>query len=117
MLWDLYQQQGIQSAQNAAHRAGNKADDAAAELVRLKRQVEHLTLTCQAMWELLRRNTGLTDAALQAHMLEVDLRDGQADGKIATQTLDCAKCGSKTHSRRKLCVMCGEPVAREHIFE
>jgi hypothetical protein len=117
MIWDLYQQQGIQSAQNAAHRAGNKADEAAADLARLTRQVEHLTLTCQAMWELLRLNTGLTDENLLAHMLTVDLRDGEADGKIATQTLDCAKCGNKTHSRRKLCVICGEPVVREHIFE
>jgi uncharacterized OB-fold protein len=47
----------------------------------------------------------------------VDLRDGAADGKIAAQTLVCGNCGNNTHSRRKLCVMCGELVERPHIFE
>lgn len=117
MIWDLYQQQGIHTAQRTAQRASSKAEDATAELARLKRQVEHLTLVSQAMWELLRQHNGLTDEQLRAQVLEVDLRDGAADGKIAAQTLVCGNCGNNTHSRRKLCVMCGELVERPHIFE
>lgn len=100
-----------------AGRAVHKADQTAEELNRAKRQVEYLTLACQSMWELLREHNGLTDEALKEKMLEVDGRDGRTDGKIATQSMDCPKCGAKTHSRRRLCVMCGEPVVRAHVFE
>ena len=80
-------------------------------------QVERLSLACQAMWELLRENTQLTEQDLENKILEVDARDGDIDGKIGTQSLTCHNCGRPTHSKREFCVMCGAPLRRQHKFE
>lgn len=117
MIWDIYQQGKIQSAQDTAERAANKVDRSAEELTHLRRHVERLTLTCQALWELLRERNIATEAELEARILEIDLRDGKADGRIGTQIIACSSCGSNTNSRRQTCVMCGAPLTREHIFE
>jgi len=54
---------------------------------------------------------------IENKILEVDLRDGRTDGKMATQLLDCPACGKRTNSRRSICVMCGAPLERPHKFE
>lgn len=117
MIWDIYQQGKIQSAQDTAERAANKVDRSTEELTHLRRHVERLTLTCQALWELLRERNIATEAELETRILEIDLRDGKADGRIGSKISACPNCGSNTHSRRQTCVMCGAPLSREHIFE
>ncbi|MEM6886363.1 MAG: hypothetical protein AAF571_15185 [Verrucomicrobiota bacterium] len=79
--------------------------------------MERLTLACQSMWELLRDRTDFTEADLEEKMLEIDLRDGQADGKIGMQLIQCPSCNSKTNSRRTHCLMCGAPLDKQHVFE
>lgn len=117
LLWDLHQQGQISSANQTADRAANKAESAAAELSRLQRRIERLSLCCQAMWELLREKHGLTEDELQSRVLEIDLRDGTTDGKMRTQIVDCPSCGSKTNTKRSLCVICGAPLPITHSFE
>ena len=117
MIWDLYQERRISSAQAKADSAANKVDRHKSEVDQLKKSVQHLTLACQAMWELLRENTDFTEPMLNEKIQQIDLRDGTSDGKISTRPLVCAACGAKSNSRRKTCVMCGEPLARDHAFE
>lgn len=117
MIWELYQQGKIVDAENVAQRAMSKADRYAADIAQVQRQVERLSLACQAMWELLRERSGLTELDIENKMLEVDGRDGEVDGKIATQHLQCHVCGRPTNSRRTFCVMCGAPFQRQHVFE
>ena len=69
------------------------------------------------MWEIIRDNTGVTEAMLRAKIEEVDLRDGKADGKITRTVMNCPQCGAKTNSKRRHCVMCGEVVQGPHVFE
>jgi rRNA maturation endonuclease Nob1 len=69
------------------------------------------------MWELIRERTALSEEDLERKMLEVDMRDGRADGKIDLQILTCDACGQKTNSKRSVCVMCGAPVKRATQFD
>ncbi len=101
----------------AAHRAQTKADRSAGEVSDLKQQVERLSLACQAMWELLRDYSGMSEEHIESKILEIDGRDGRVDGKIATLILTCTACGKPTNSKRQFCVLCGARVERPHQFE
>ena len=116
-IWDISQESRIHGAASEARRATSKADAVVQEYARLQRRLERLSLATQAMWELLRDNSGLTEEDLQTKILEVDLRDGRTDGKMQSQITDCPNCGAKTNSKRTLCVMCGAPLPVAHSFE
>ncbi len=117
MIWEAYQQTKIAGAERAADRAMSKADRYAADIADISRQVDRLSLACQAMWELLRDRSELTEEDIEAKILEIDGRDGRVDGKIATKLTTCTTCGRPTNSRRGSCVMCGAPLKRGHQFE
>lgn len=117
MLWEINQQQQINSAGRTAERAMSKADRHANDIDNLKRHVERLSLACQAMWELLKTRSDLTEEELETKMLEIDARDGRIDGKMGTAPIHCPACGRTTSSARDTCVMCGAPTRRKHQFE
>jgi len=117
MLWESYQQTKITRAERTAEKAQTKADRYAGDIANIKRHVDRLSLACQAMWELLREHSHLTEDDIEKKILEIDSRDGQADGRIATQFLKCESCGKPTNSKRNSCVMCGAPVRGPHAFE
>lgn len=117
MLYDLYQQGQIGAAKEAAADAKNRAQTAQELFLQMEKRVMRLSLHCQAMWEMLRERAEFTDDQLAAKVLEVDLRDGRTDGRIATQVSDCPSCGRKTNSKRTICVICGAELPREHAFE
>ncbi len=117
MIWDLYQNQQINSAQLTAGRAASKTERQGNEIDDLQDHVERLSLACQAMWEIMRERSGLTEDQLERKILEIDGRDGQIDGKINTPPMPCPSCGRTTSSRRNSCVMCGAPTRRPHQFE
>ncbi|MES2983072.1 MAG: hypothetical protein V4727_12225 [Verrucomicrobiota bacterium] len=117
MIWDLYQQQQIDSAGRTANDAKSKADRHGNDIDNMKRHVERLSLASQAMWELLKDRAALTEAELETKMLEIDARDGRIDGKMGTAPISCPSCGRMTGSTRDTCVMCGAPTRRKHQFE
>ncbi|WP_143543743.1 hypothetical protein [Rhodopirellula sp. MGV] len=117
MLWELYQQSQIADARNAASRAETKSKRYESEVARLEDKVESLALTCQALWEIVREQTGLTDEQLVAKVSEIDLRDGVADGRMTNGVQSCENCGRKTSKRRLSCLYCGEENSREHVFQ
>lgn len=117
MLWEIHQQGQIHSANRSAERAERKSENLGQKIEQLQRQVNHLTLACQSMWELLRDYSEITEDDLEAKILEVDLRDGRTDGKIGTSVLTCQACGKPTNSKRATCIICGAPMKKPHIFE
>jgi hypothetical protein len=117
MIIDLYQHGLIGAAQDAAAEAKNRAQTAQELFLQMEKRVTRLSLHCQAMWELLRERAEFTDDQLAEKVLEVDLRDGRGDGRIATQVSDCPACGRKTNSKRTICVICGAELPRAHPFE
>lgn len=86
-------------------------------LALLERRVSRLSLLCQAMWELLRERTEVTDKELSDKVLEVDLRDGHTDGRIAPQAAECPHCKRAVNGRRPTCMYCGVELPRRHLFE
>jgi hypothetical protein len=117
MIWEAYQQTKIASAERTAERAMSKADRYAEDIAGIRRHLDRLSLACQAMWELLRDHSNLTEENIESKILEIDARDGKVDGKIATQLANCSSCGKPTNTRRLTCVMCGAPMKRQHQFE
>ncbi len=117
MIWDLYQQQQIDTAGQTADRAISKAERHVNDIDNLQRHVERLSLASQAMWELLQQWAGITEAELETKMIEIDARDGRIDGKMGTAPINCPSCGRTTSSTRDTCVMCGAPTRRKHQFE
>jgi hypothetical protein len=117
MLWEAYQQTQIASAGRTADRAAEKADHVNEDMRQLERQMGRLTLVCQAMWELIRDHTDFREEDLEQKILEVDVRDGNADGKIGGRVIACSHCGRNTNSARTHCLMCGAELSRPHIFE
>ena len=117
MLWETYNAIETTKARNAADRAEAKADRYADDIRGVSNQVERLSLCCQAMWELIRDRTQITEQDLEAKITEIDGRDGRVDGKMSIQSLTCHECGKPTNSKRSYCVMCGAPLRRQHKFE
>ena len=116
MLWESYQQNRLIAAESIAESDEAKVDRNTQALTNLQRQMDRMALACQALWEILRERTDITEEDLESKMLEIDGRDGSVDGKIGMQALDCPSCGRKTSSRRDTCVMCGAPVKSPHTF-
>jgi hypothetical protein len=116
MLWEAYQETRIAGAERAAESAESKVERYARTTEDLQRHVDRLSLACQALWELLRERSDLTEDELERKMLEIDGRDGAVDGKITAQPLDCPSCGRKTNSKRAVCIMCGAPIKRPYPF-
>ncbi len=118
-LWDIHHQGRINAASTEARHANSKASAVATDLVLMERRIDHLTLLCQSMWELLREQSGLSDKQLRAKIADVDTRDGRADGKIRNKIFPCPKCQANCHSSSQSCTMCGEDLKmhKPHLFQ
>lgn len=101
----------------ASERSSAKSDRAVSAVRDMEDRIERLQLGCQAMWELIRDRTQITEHDLEAKILEIDARDGKVDGKMSTQSLTCHSCGRPTNSKRDRCVMCGAELRKQHKFE
>jgi hypothetical protein len=117
MFWEIYQQSRINSANTTASRAESKALNVTHTLRHLEDKVDSLALTCQAMWEILRDRTSVTEEELIAKVNEIDLRDGKADGKMGSAGNPCSQCGRVLNKRRSQCIYCGNEGQKEHAFQ
>ena len=113
-MWDLLHHFQIQEASREAKEASSKTNS---QVGSVQDQVERLTLACQAMWELLRDHSGLTENELKQKIVEIDGRDGAVDGKLSSEVISCPHCGQKTSTRKSRCVFCGKGVKSSHIFK
>lgn len=114
LLWEMYQSGTIAGARRRAAEGVSKAGEAASKAATAQRDVKYLedrldklTLVCLAMWSLIREKTGLTEEDLVQHVTEIDLADGQADGKAAKRVAKCPKCDRVMATRHKHCMYCG----------
>ena len=68
----------------------------------------------EALWILLKKQNGYTDETLAGLINEIDLRDGQLDGRVGkTPPKPCPSCGRILVKHRPLCLYCGKPVPME----
>ena len=118
VFWEMYQQVQIAGAQHTANRAEGKALNTEIEMRRLHDRIDTLALTCQALWEMLRERTGLSDADIESRMQEIDLRDGIADGKMGHASTTCPACQRPISKRHQTCMYCGADLgSRDHVFK
>ncbi|MFW5882588.1 MAG: hypothetical protein ACOCVS_03045 [Planctomycetota bacterium] len=85
-------------------------------MAHLSQRLDRLCLACQALWELVRDNTALSDEDIATKVAEVDLRDGQSDGKLRTRGGLCPDCQRPLNARHDHCLYCGTPVPSASPF-
>ncbi|MCH9672641.1 MAG: hypothetical protein K0U93_14475 [Gammaproteobacteria bacterium] len=112
---DLHQNKRISEAAREASRASNKSERVDGRMGQIEQRVDRLALAAQALWELLRDSTSLTEADVFMKMEEVDLRDGKLDGKIGKEVSQCPGCQRNVSSKRTSCVYCGVRIQGKHI--
>lgn len=117
IFWELRQNRRIDAATQDAQRARQKSDQSGYRLDELQRRVDRLALASQALWELLREQTDLTDDQVMARMVDIDLRDGKRDGKIGRSVTACPACDRPANSSRTQCLYCGEELRPAHLFD
>jgi predicted Zn-ribbon and HTH transcriptional regulator len=120
-LWDIYQHGQIEAASakaEAAHDTALNAEERATRHVaRLEAKIDNLALVSQALWELVRERTNLSDDDIRRKVLEIDERDGRRDGRLLGTPTKCSGCGRTAHTRQSACMYCGTAIDRKHVFE
>lgn len=117
LLLEFRQSTAIHNTKQEASGAKFKAEQVYKKVVELEKRLNRITLTSQAMWELIRDQTGWSDDEILDRMQEIDLRDGQLDGQLGATVTDCPNCDAKVNSRRGYCMICGTEVEIGEVFE
>lgn len=97
----------------AGERAARTAADMRAQNESIRFDVEKLFMITQALWTFLQEEHGYSDDELIQRIQEIDLQDGQLDGKLAKapNRPQCPQCGRKLIGKRPVCLYCGTEVA------
>lgn len=116
-MWNIWQEMRLDenrrrqnSVERDIRRSGGNFSD-------LQRQVDKMALVNQALYELLRDRTGITDEDLRRKISEVDKRDGAEDGTVKAAPLRCPKCGGAVTVGALSCQTCGATVAPKYPYE
>lgn len=87
--------------------AESVSDITARRLKVLEQRVESLALLALALAETLKKRTGATDAEILDLVNVLDLKDGEADGKLARAARRCEPCGRAVATVHARCLYCG----------
>jgi len=117
IMLHMAQSLNIGQAKAAAGRAGSSALAARRDVRYLQDRVDRLTLVNIAMWSLLKEQMGVTEEDLINRMVEIDISDGKADGKVTPGVRKCGKCGRTLSPRHRKCLYCGAADLRATAFE
>ncbi len=110
IIWDLYQSHRISelAGQIGSVQASRSKDGVARDAAfRLEEQVDRLALICCAMFELIQETSGISEEHLRKKIAEVDLRDGQADGRMTPTAKKCPTCDATISPKFRRCLFCG----------
>jgi hypothetical protein len=111
VLWDLVQHYQIGQLEAKLDRledAASRETIARDANKQLAEKVERLALITRALFELLQESTGISEERLRAKISEIDLRDGQADGRMTPRPKKCPKCDAMMSPQFGRCLFCGE---------
>jgi uncharacterized protein with PIN domain len=78
-----------------------------ADVQQLRERLDRLILICKASFELLQETTGVSERQLVERIVEIDLRDGNVDGKMTPQQKRCPSCGAGICAKFSRCLFCG----------
>jgi hypothetical protein len=100
------------AAQEAAD-ARRSARTARRSVQELERRLERTLLACEAMWSILRDKLGVTDEDLLNRINEIDLSDGQLDGKVRKPAVACPTCRRTIARHQSRCMYCGQQIMHD----
>lgn len=103
-LDDLTDPVGLEGSANI--RAQQKASEVGARM-------DRMLLACEALWSLMREKFGMTDVDLLHRINDLDLSDGQLDGKVRKPAVACPKCGRTISRKNPTCMYCGQPIVHD----
>ena len=119
-LFDLYQQQQLRDHSRSLSRT---AEDVSLNRRHTNDQVsitdariDRLALLCEAMWDLISERTDLTTDDLRLRVEELDLLDGQRDGRRQKMPTACP-CGAKVNPKAAVCQFCGAAAPERSAFD
>ena len=100
--------------------ARSRADDAAGQArsarlttAEVEARLERTLLACEALWSLMRERFSLTDVDLVQRINDIDLMDGQLDGRAAKGAVSCPKCKRTIGRRFPKCMYCGQAIVHD----
>ncbi len=100
-------------AQSEAETASRAAADARSQAAAIQLDVEKLFMITEALWNILKEQHGYTDENLVQMVQDIDLRDGQLDGRVARQpNPPCSQCGRTLLGKHPVCLYCGAVAVR-----
>jgi len=103
-LRDRNQDDAIRNAARDIRTVGGDLEQRISELTD---RVDRLSLTVEALHEIVRTRMGVGADDLAERMSAIDGRDGVADGKISPALRACPTCGRRLPRMRSSCVYCG----------
>ena len=96
-----------------AAEASGHARRAKTSVAQLEDRLDRATLACEAMWLILKEKLGVGDEELLNRMNELDLSDGELDGKVRKSAVACPSCGRTIARRFPKCMYCGQPIMHD----
>jgi hypothetical protein len=123
LVWELFQQDRIRQADETAWEARTESrgairevEDLRQRLRSLEERTERLALAAMAMAEILRDRDLLSEEEVEAKIREIDLRDGELDGRLAAPLQRCSKCDRVIGRSRRACLYCGTPLVEGSVL-
>jgi len=81
--------------------------EALARAEEMESRLNRLTLACLAMWSMLKESNRFSEEVLLERIRQIDLMDGQLDGKVSTKVKRCTRCNRVMSRRHGRCLYCG----------
>lgn len=111
-IFSMWEEARLRMSETAGAGSAEVKSERAVEAVRaMQADVERLLMICEAMWTILKEQHGYGDEELFRRIMEIDLRDGRADGKVAPSgPALCPTCRHPVSKKRPICLYCGKPM-------
>ena len=112
-LYDLHQNRQIAQTQEENRQTARHLQESQESIAELQQSVKKLSLTCKALWQLLKATSGFSDRALIETLENLE--------QEIDEVMDCPKCGRVWQKGKLTCLYCGSSLPKksgvDHCFE
>jgi hypothetical protein len=118
-IFDVSQQGKITGLESLQADTDRRVTNTGDKLRDLEQRYERMSLVTNALWQLLKAHTGLTDADLTKYVEKIDLADSVRDGRVARNkgAMDCPHCARRVLKSATVCAWCGEKLTSGDPFQ
>jgi hypothetical protein len=118
LIWDFGDPSYETSIANPVSIATGPSASTQSTMDELRGRVDRLSLICCAMWSVIQAQTNVSDDDLIRLMTDLDLADGQHDGRVSVEQVGkCSACQRPVSSRHVKCIYCGQPRRAANPFD